>query len=55
MKHSQLENIQLKTKRIVPKGYTYQIKFKEDIDIPTDFIEIGIGNYNFIGGGTIET
>ena len=55
VKHSQLENIQLKTKKIIPNGYTYQIKFKEDIDIPTDFIEIGIGNYNFIGGGTIET
>lgn len=54
VKHSQLESINFKTKRIIPKGYTFQIYFKSKIDIPVDFIEIGVGIYNFVGGGTIE-
>ena len=55
IKHSQQEGIQFKTKKIVPRGFTYQILFNENINIPLDILYIGIGNFNFIGGGELET
>ena len=55
IKHSQQEGIQFKTKKIVPRGFTYQILFNENINIPLDILYIGIGNFNFIGGGKLET
>ena len=55
IKHSQQEGIQFKTKKIVPRGFTYQISFNEDINIPLDILYIGIGHFNFIGGGELET
>ena len=55
IKHSQQEGIQFKTKKIVPRGFTYHISFNEDINIPLDILYIGIGHFNFIGGGELET
>ena len=42
IKHSQQEGIQFKTKKIVPRGFTYHISFNEDINIPLDILYIGI-------------
>lgn len=40
------------TKIIAPKGYVYVVCFENQI--LSDFIKLGIGKYNFIGGGSVE-
>lgn len=44
--------IKLKTRMIRPNGYIYTAHINEKID--TSLFEIGIGKYNYIGGGHIE-
>lgn len=53
-KNSKLDVIQFKTKTVKPIGYTYKCELDDCISISSDFMLIGIGNYNFIGGGNIE-
>ncbi len=53
-KHVSLEPLFLKTKKIIPKGYIYQIHFDTEIQILQFLKETGIGKYNFIGGGYFE-
>lgn len=40
------------TKIIAPNGYVYDVCFKSRL--PSEFVKIGIGKYNFIGGGSVE-
>ena len=44
--------IRLKTRTIKVNGYVYKVEIDEEID--KQLLEIGIGKYNFIGGGHIE-
>ena len=44
--------IKLKTRNIKINGYIYNIQINEEID--ETLLKIGIGKYNFLGGGHIE-
>lgn len=50
-----LNTVHLKTKNIFLKGKIYTVKFSKPIKIPGCIKEIGIGKYNFLGGGIFET
>ncbi len=50
-----LNDIQLQTKRIHQRGIIAQYHFDQPIVINKCFLDIGIGKYNFIGGGYFET
>ena len=54
VKKINLNNIQLKTKKIILKGILYNIVFQQEIKIPSSIKTIGIGIYNMIGGGYFE-
>lgn len=44
--------VKLPTKKVYPSGYTFQAVIEESIS--SDFLEIGIGRYNYLGGGQLE-
>lgn len=45
--------ISLKTKRVNFEGDIYDVYFEENINVNQCFFEIGIGKFNYIGGGYI--
>ena len=53
-KHISFGIISLKTKHVKLAGYIYDVYFEESINISQCFFEIGIGKFNYIGGGYIE-
>lgn len=52
MRSVQWSPIKLKTRNIKINGYIYNIQINEEID--ETLLKIGIGKYNFLGGGHIE-
>lgn len=54
VKKGTLMPIQFKTKKVIPQGYTYHVMMKEDVTLSSDILLVGVGHYNFIGGGHIE-
>lgn len=49
-----LEPVQLPTRKIYRKGYIYKVQFQTPVAIPESLLLVGMGRYNFIGGGKIE-
>ncbi|WP_288002871.1 hypothetical protein [Holdemanella sp.] len=42
----------MKTKKIYPKGFIGCVN--KSFSLNSDFLEIGVGKYNCVGGGQIE-
>lgn len=45
--------IWLGTKRVLPRGFTGKVAFAHPITLPADLMEVGIGKWNYIGGGQL--
>ena len=46
-----LNAFSVKTRKIEPHGYLYKVSFVDNIKFSSALFEIGIGKYNYIGGG----
>lgn len=49
-----LNAFSVKTRKIEPHGYLYKVSFVDNIKFSSALFEIGIGKYNYIGGGQVE-
>lgn len=54
IKKTKVDKIFLPTKRIYPQGYLYTVLFPDKVKISSIINSIGVGKYNFIGGGHLE-